>query len=402
MENTENKSNRRYILYAFIVAATGIEILLCLLFSGGGQERLVVCEATAVFGSLILAFVYEIQNRKGLLSYNNSSSAAGFFTAYLFCLAVSFVMQLLDPLVWPYMIIYVLLSLFSSASTGFFAGSLLLFLNCLMAGEGGGQLFFVYMVSGCTAIYIFSDLDKEFKVVTSAVCCVFVQAFSFMLFHFVSVHGEVKFELFVLPIINTFISGFCLLLIYSWFSSSVLNLDTQRYMEINDPEFPLMAAIRSKNEAEYYKSLHVAYLSEKAAECIGIECPPVKSLAYYKGIGCLDEKKNSWDDIKHYYKDFDFPKKSRELLYEYEMDKGKSPRSKEATIVRLCEELVLSLTDIFSKNKDAQVNYSDVIDRILNSKLENYDFNESSITLKEYDKLSAALKKEKLYYDFLR
>ena len=98
----------------------------------------------------------------------------------------------------------------------------------------------------------------------------------------------------------------------------------------------------------------------------------------------------------------DFPKKSRELLYEYEMDKGKSPRSKEATIVRLCEELVLSLTDIFSKNKDAQVNYSDVIDRILNSKLENYDFNESSITLKEYDKLSAALKKEKLYYDFLR
>ena len=97
MENTEIKSDRRYILYVLIVVLTGISVPLCSVLLNRGQEELVRSTLAAVFGAFIMVFVYEIQKRKGLLSYNNSFSASGFFTAYLFCLAASLFLLRLEP-----------------------------------------------------------------------------------------------------------------------------------------------------------------------------------------------------------------------------------------------------------------------------------------------------------------
>ena len=54
------------------------------------------------------------------------------------------------------------------------------------------------------------------------------------------------------------------------------------------------------------------------------------------------------------------------------------------------------------KDKDSKIDYDELIDKIIQHKLDKKEFNRSKLSFSDLENLRKLLKKEKLYYDFLR
>ena len=57
---------------------------------------------------------------------------------------------------------------------------------------------------------------------------------------------------------------------------------------------------------------------------------------------------------------------------------------------------------MIKKNKNATINYDDLIEGIFKKKMDAGELKDYDITFREYDTIRRILKREKLYYDFLR
>ena len=68
----------------------------------------------------------------------------------------------------------------------------------------------------------------------------------------------------------------------------------------------------------------------------------------------------------------------------------------------MSETLIASIMYLFAKDNKAQINVDALIDRIFANKMEERAFHNSDISLYEIDRMKAIMKKERLYYDFLR
>ena len=89
------------------------------------------------------------------------------------------------------------------------------------------------------------------------------------------------------------------------------------------------------------------------------------------------------------------------VLLEY-LEKSKGFKSREACIVYISDMFISSLQKVFSKDRKAKVDYSDLIDTILNKDYVKKNISESNLTLNDLRLIREIILKETLYYDFLR
>ena len=172
-------------------------------------------------------------------------------------------------------------------------------------------------------------------------------------------------------------------------------------MEINDPEFPLLVSLKEKDKDEYFRAIHTAYLAERIALGLSFNARAAKTCSYYHRIGA-PEGKLKWDEIKHFYEENNFPTEAVELLHEYiEPAKG-SVKSKESLAVMLSETVIASIMYLLKKDKDIKIDYDKLIDSVLDKKMKEGQLKDFDVTFREFDAIGKILKKEKLYYDFLR
>ena len=68
----------------------------------------------------------------------------------------------------------------------------------------------------------------------------------------------------------------------------------------------------------------------------------------------------------------------------------------------MCETLIDSITYLFEKDSKTKINYDDLIDKIFMHKIDNKELYNYDLSLYEIDRMKQLMKKEKLYYDFLR
>ena len=68
----------------------------------------------------------------------------------------------------------------------------------------------------------------------------------------------------------------------------------------------------------------------------------------------------------------------------------------------LSDQVVTSILYLFTKDKDSQVDYHQLVEVLFKKKIENGFFLESDLTIKELYQMKKMLIEEKLYYDFLR
>ena len=172
-------------------------------------------------------------------------------------------------------------------------------------------------------------------------------------------------------------------------------------MEINDTTFSLLTRLKDEKKEEYYRAIHTAYLAERIAIGLGLNVRAVKNCSYYHKIGLL-EGKTTWEDVKHFYEDEHFPDEAVKFLHEYiEPQKG-AERSTESLAVNVSETLISAIMDIFEKNKNTEVDYNKLIDSVLDKKIADKEILNYSVSYRQYDQMRKILKKENLYYDFLR
>lgn len=385
-----------------LVLITGFVTAVFTYYAGMGIEAAVRSTVYMTVCAVVLAFLYTASYMRRALPNDNDRHAGRFLFAYTACLLFACAMRFVPFAAWPYTVVFVLLYLFSNEVTGVYAGTMLLSFSVMVAGNASRTALMLYLSVGLCAVALFYGLDRNTLLRTVLLPVIAIQAVFTVSGHLLLIHTEISAKTIVIPIINLFVTFFLLSLLAAVYMSNVLKKHADRYLDINDPEFSLLQAIRAKNRDEYFRAVHTAYLSERVASAAGWNAQAAKTCALYHRIGCLDDKDTLWEEVDHYFTEFDFPPEAVSLLREYIERGNTAPESGEAACVLMCDTLVASLTYVFKKDKDATVDYDEMIDRLFAHKTQEGAFSACRATMRQLQDMKVTLKKEKLYYDFLR
>ncbi len=399
---TEDSKTGKKITY-LCEAAIFLLTLICVIFFSiiKGNDDIVVIRNTVMCGMEALGIFYLMQLMYDTNSYDfdNAAHIFRFTILYLICLLLATAFSFLPSAGWPFLVVFVLLSLFSNTLIGICCGTLLLTVTVFISGAGI-EIFLLYFVCGIVAANLFRGLDDTYKigvpVILSVLFLLTAETANVVLF----ANETLNFNLFLIPLLNVVISIVLLLICLKVFSSVVIFRNRDKYMEINDPECTLLVQLKEKSKDEYYHAVHTAYFCDRIARKLYLDADALKAGGYYHRIGVLSGV-NTWEQVKNITIDYAFPSKVNEILIEY-LNKNTPVKKKETAVLIMSDAIVSSMSFLFHKNKNEVLDYDQIIDTVFRKKLENAMFTECEIRLDEITKMKRIFKEEKLYYDFLR
>lgn len=366
-----------------------------------GSETIVVIRNTVMCGieAIIMVYLMELSHDTNTYDFDNSNHFVRFSVLYLLCLLLSTAFSFLPSAGWSFLVIYVLLSLFSNTLIGIYSGTLLLTVAVFISGAGV-EIFLLYFICGVAASCLFRGLDDSYKigipVILSVLLLITAETANIVLF----ANETLTFNLYLIPLINVIISIVLLLITLKIFSSVVIYKYRDKYMEINDPECALLVQLKEKSREEYYHAVHTAYFCDRIARKLSLDAEALKAGGYYHKIGVLSDE-NTWETVKSITKSYNFPPSVNEILQEY-LSKGSPITKKETAVLIFSDAIVASMSFLFARNKSEELDYDLIIETVFKKKLQNVIFQECDIRLDEITKMKNIFKEEKLYYDFLR
>ena len=362
-------------------------------------ESLIRNVVMALAGTGIVIYAYLFSETAGLFIYRNEGKYDKFAVVYLGSMIAAIFFPWLPVTGWPFLVIFVLLGVFSNGITGMMAGSVCLLLAVNFAG-GDLSVFWLYFISGLAGILMFSNLNDDFlvglPVIVSLLVLILCLTANVVLFS----REQLAVEQFTIPAMNMMICCILLLVILKAFSSSVIHKDQEKYMEINDPECPLLVQLKNMSKEEYYHAIHTAYLGDRIAKRLQLDDAAVKACGYYHRIGRL-KGENTWENVSKICDEFHFPAYTRKILKEY-VDGKEKVVSKETIVVLFADCIVSSILYLFDKDPMAQLDYKQLIDTVFNKKLETDELWSNEISLAQLHEMKKIFIEDKLYYDFLR
>lgn len=382
------------LLTSGIIAAVGTY------FYGYGTEELLCNVVMVMLGTGIVIFALVSSEVYGLYFYESRGDYGIFILFYLLGLVLALVFPLMPVAGWPFLVIFVVLSLFSNSISGLAAGSVCLMLAVTLGNTGSCREFLLYFFSGLVGVMVFSRLDEGFKVgipiFISLVCLVVCLSANTVLFE----QERISISQFTFIAINLMINLVLLLIILKIFSNNVIHKYEEKYMDLNDPECPLLVQLKEMSKDEYFHAIHTAYLSDKIARRLGLDPMIVKSCGYYHRIGLL-KGENTWENVEEICKQYHFPPEARTILREY-IDPAQDMLSKETIVILFADAIVSSIYDIFSKDSNAEVDYEQIIETVYRRKMSSGELLKSEISIGQLREMRKIFSEEKLYYDFLR
>ena len=126
-------------------------------------ESLIRNVVMALAGTGIVIYAYLFSETAGLFIYRNEGKYDKFAVVYLGSMIAAIFFPWLPVTGWPFLVIFVLLGVFSNGITGMMAGSVCLLLAVNFAG-GDLSVFWLYFISGLAGILMFSNLNDDFLV----------------------------------------------------------------------------------------------------------------------------------------------------------------------------------------------------------------------------------------------
>ncbi len=396
-----NKEGQIKVLFGSIFFVTGLMLLAFSILYGLEIENIIRNTFTGFLCGGILIYMLCDASSRELFAYDNGQRRNRFVLCYYVGLIIAVFLPLVTPQVWPYAFIFLLLGLFSTNEIGLFSGSMLVMFSVLLEKDGHYAEFFIYFITGVVLLVLVRDLNETTKLAFPMFIVVSLLFTLLVAYDILFQNRTFQLTMLVAPLVNIIISLILILILLNIFGLYVIRKSNDRYMDINDTEYPLLVKLKETDKDAYFRAIHIAYLSERIALDLGLNARAVKTMSYYYKIGVIDGSK-SWEDVKHFYVENNFPKEAMDYLKEYiENDKSK-PLSKESAIIYMCETLIASITYLFEKNKDTKINYDELIDKIFIHKMESKELYNYDISLYEIERMKKLMKKEKLYYDFLR
>ena len=403
MESEQKIDLKHKLLYGCLFLFTGLSVFAFSFFTGKSYEAILrnTIVSLIVTGTVIFMLFDAYGRGSEGFSYDNFYHRNRFIIVYAAFVVLACLFGLVPDQFWPYMSFFVILGLFSNTEIGLVSGTGLVCISVMLEENGNFGVAFMYVIAGAVALALFRDLKENTSIGYPTAISLMMQALLLIAFSVLFQNRTLSINLLILPILNLMLNLIILLIFLNIFGVYIIRKSNDMYMDINDTEFPLLIRLKEMDKDEYFRAIHTAYLSERIALGLGFNDRAVKNCSYYHRIGIL-EGKSQWEDVKHFYEDNKFPKEAIELLHEYIDPKSTKVKSKEALTINLSETVIASIMYLLTKNKDMKIDYDQLIDKIFDKKEDEGELKNCDVTFREYDQMRKILKKEKLYYDFLR
>ena len=398
MDAENKKKEPVYLVNSILVVITVLLVTAGGFLKHAGGAELLRNAILAGTGAFLTCFLY--LSEKDRLSEKNASPArtSRFAISYGICLAISLCCAFLPPAGWPFLVIFVMMSLFGGFLPGICGGISFLTFSVLLAGAGI-SIFALYVLTGLLGACLFSRLDEKYRIAlplfvslsflfAAETACVVLFA-----------NETLKWELFLIPALNVIISLILLLILLKVYSGMEIFKYRIKYLEINDQEFELLVNIKEKDKNVYYRAVHAAYFSERIAQALSLDADAAKTAAYYANAGILYKEPEK--DLEKEFVSYGFPPYARQLLREL-TGKNTGIRHKEAAVVYMADAVISSILYLFEKKQDTKTDYAAVIETVFQKKWESGSLKNSELTFAEWNRMKKIFKEEKLYYDFLR
>lgn len=400
MENNDKKRHK-----AFIIQETSILLLttvVCVLTSWLYKKSMIETAGIGIFtvaGCGSVWFSIERSRQEDSFLFDNEEHPGRFLVIYLISLLGSILFPMLPVGGWTYLVIFVGLMLFSNQIIGLLSGTVLLMISVMIQGSSAST-FFVYFVGGLVGITVFSYVDKSFKVWIPVLVSLLVQMVCLSVQEVLFVNEVLHAQMFVIPSANILVCLILLLILLKFFSFSTIYGSRNIYMDINDPECPLLVELKAFSKDEFYHAIHTAYLCDRIARRLQMDDAVVKACGYYHRIGTM-KGENSWENVRSTLEEYHFPPEVLNVLKEY-IDNNEKILSRETVVLLFCDTLITTINYLFSKEPQMQIDYQKIVNAIFKKKLESGMIDYSNISLGDLQEMKKILVEEKLYYDFLR
>ena len=398
MDAENKKKEPVYLVNSILVVITVLLVAAGGFFKHAGGAELLRNAILAGTGAFLTCFLF--LSEKDRLSEKNASPArtSRFAISYGICLAVSLCCAFLPPAGWPFLVVFVMMSLFCGFLPGICGGISFLTFSVLLAGADV-SIFALYVLTGLLGACLFSRLDEKYRIA--------LPLFVSLSFLFAAgtagvvlfANETLKWELFLIPALNVIISLILLLILFKVYSGMEIFKYRIKYLEINDQEFELLVNIKEKDKNAYYRAVHAAYFSERIAQALSLDADAAKTAAYYANAGILYKEPEK--DLEKEFVSYGFPPYARQLLREL-TGKNTGIRHKEAAVVYMADAVISSILYLFEKKQDTKTDYAAVIETVFQKKWESGSLKNSELTFAEWNRMKKIFKEEKLYYDFLR
>lgn len=363
------------------------------------QYEIVKIVVLSIVSSGCIVFAIEESRIENSFLFDNASHLWRFTMLYFVFLLGSMVFPLLPEGGWPYLAVFTGFMLFSNRLIGMCAGSALLLISVLLGEAVTPDLFVIYFVSGMTGVFLFSAIDESFQVGWSLFSSLLIQMVCLCLHDVLMANEVLSLDIIAVPAVNTLVCLMLLLILLKFFSVSIIYRTRDAYMDINDPECPLLVELKECSKEEYYHAVHTAYLCDRIAKKLNLDDAAAKAGGYYHKIGVLKGEGN-FENAQLVLNEYHFPDKAMEILKEY-LD-SREIISRETTVLLFSDTVISSLTYLFSKDHDVKLDYKKLIETIFSKKIESGILNHSKISICEMEEMKKILMEENLYYDFLR
>lgn len=398
----ENK--RKPEVHIFFMQAAIFILTTAAMYIGGCLKNM---DRTALLSNTVLAglgagtvlFLMAASKENGTYDYDNGEHRGRFFLLYILALLFAAAGAWLPAAGWPYMIIFIGLSLFSNMQIGAAAGTLLLFMTVMLSGTGAVPLV-LYLFCGLAGTALFGRLDENYRIGVPVTVSLLILIAGETAGTVLYMNEELSAELFLVPLMNTIVSAILLIVLLKLFSSLVIHKYRVKYLEINDPEFPLLAELKKCSREEYYKAVHTAYFCDRIARRLDLDADAAKAGGYYHGIGRL-QGENTWETVQKACEENKFPPAAVKILKEF-LNKGNAVTEKETAVLLFADAVISAVLFLFARQPDVKPDYDQIIDTVFKKKLESGVLKECRLSLGELHIMQGIFKEEKLYYDFLR
>ena len=391
MEENKRKAGWKFFLAELMIIITGTLGMGVLgLIRRQPEDRLLGNCVTMLFVLGAVCFHLRREYIHDGLDYDNGDHIFRFFLCLGIGLAVAFACGFLPVGGWPFLLVFIMLSLFSSMSVGILSAASLLLASVLLSGcDVGG--FALYFVCGVFAVTLFRHLGEDFKIgiplFLSVLCLLVCETANVVLV----ANARPDFEIFVIPVANMIVSSILLLGCLKVFSSVVVYRHREKYLDIIDSENPVIARLRERDRNEYMHCVHTTYFCERIGKRLGLDVDALKSAGYYYRLG---------GELTQMLEDKQFPPSAREILLDYR-NRNTGMKKKETAVLYCSDMIVTSVKAAYAEDGQAQVNFDRLVDDIFSRLFKDKTFDKCNISVGELRTMQQVFKEEKLCYDFL-
>lgn len=342
----------------------------------------------------LLAFMiagYQIRNEflEQTLDYDNVEHPLRFFCCLLAGLVIAMISCFLPVGAWPFVFVFITLSIFSNMRTGILVSMVLLSLTVMVTGEAmTGYL--IYTLSGIFSAALFRRIDGKFNLVLAFVLSMLSLLFCETASVILLSNSRPTVEDFVIPAANMIVTTILLISVLRGFYSQVLYKYRVAYLTLNDTETPCLQELRNQDKEHYMACVHIAYFCDNIARKLGLDTEAIKTLSYYRCV--------PGEQLKEMEERKEFPPMAQKLLKEYFREQP--VETKETTVLLMTEAVIDRALERVAKGQ--KEDFVQEIDGILNPLLLEERFKGSALSLGDFNTMKKIFKEAKLYYDFLR